>query len=160
MVSNAAVEQTERQVFVAEQPSLVACLSSHAEDTGAAQALDPVSHADSKILLAGVEREPYSDFLALLQRLASRFNGGNDKELDLSQAELVVGVVGANGEDLLGSCQNRLGDEWGAVGPLFDPASKQAVESFGIETSLTQLILYGLGSNHGMHLRSGIQSVH
>ena len=53
--THSAVKQTERQVLIAEQPSLVACLSSQAQDAGAAQALDSVSDADLKILLAGVE---------------------------------------------------------------------------------------------------------
>ena len=75
--TDAAVEQTERQVLVAEQPSLVASLSRQAEDAGATQALDSISQADLKILLAGVEGKPDSDFLALLQRLAGRLASGD-----------------------------------------------------------------------------------
>ena len=32
----------------------------------------------------------------------------------------------------------------GAIGPLFDPTSKHAVQGFGIEPPLTQLVLEGL----------------
>ncbi len=40
--TNPTVEKPESQVFVAEQPSLVACLSGQTEDAGTSQALDPV----------------------------------------------------------------------------------------------------------------------
>ena len=72
----------------------------------------------------------------------------------------MIGLLRANGEDLLDRGQNRLGDEWGAVGPFFDLASKHTVERLGIEASPTQLILDGFGSNHAMPLRSKTQSVH
>jgi hypothetical protein len=96
----------------------------------------------------------------LLQRLASGFLGGYDEKLDLPQAELVISLLGTNVKDLLDSGQNRLGDEWGAVGSFFDAPSKHTVERFGIEASPTQLILDRFGSNHVMHLRSETQSVH
>src|SRR5262249_59476553 len=93
-----AVEQAEREVLVAEQSSLVACLSSQAEDTGAAQALDTMSQADLIILLAGLEGEPDGDLLALLQRFAGGFRGRNDPELDLAEAGLGGGLVGGGRE--------------------------------------------------------------
>ena len=94
------------------------------------------------------------------KRLAGGFLGGDDQELDLSEAELVVGVVGAEGEDLLDGRQDGLGDEGGAVGPLFDPASEHAVEGLGIEPSLTELVLDEFGPHHERHLRSETQPVH
>jgi hypothetical protein len=81
--THAAVEQTEREVLVAEQSSLVASLSREAEDAGTAQALDSVSQTHLKIVLAGVEGEADGNFLALLQGLASGFLGGHDEKLDL-----------------------------------------------------------------------------
>ena len=46
--THAAVEQTEREVLVAEQSSVVASLSREAEDAGTAQALDSVSQTHLK----------------------------------------------------------------------------------------------------------------
>ena len=53
--ADAAVKQSERQVLIAEQPTLVAGLSGQAKDPGTTQALDAISEADLKILLAGIE---------------------------------------------------------------------------------------------------------
>ena len=46
--------------------------------------------ADLIIILARIEGEQDSNFLALLQGFASWFVGGDDQEFDLAQAELVV----------------------------------------------------------------------
>jgi hypothetical protein len=54
----------------------------------------------------------------------------------------------ADGKDLFDGRQNRLGNEGRTVGSLFDPASKHAVQSFGIETSLMETVLDRFGSNH------------
>jgi len=139
---------------------LVASLGGQTEDAGAAQALDAMSPADLKIVLRGIEGVADGDLLALLQGLASRFLDDDDQEFDLSEAELTVGVVGFEGVDLFDGVEDRLRDEWGAVGPLFNPASKQAVEGFGIEPSLTELLLEEFGSHHQRHLRSETQHVH
>jgi hypothetical protein len=63
------------------------------------------------ILLGGIEGEPDSDLLALLQGLAGGFFGGDDQELDLYEAELAVGVVGVERVVLFDSGQDGLGDE-------------------------------------------------
>src|SRR6266481_6661675 len=149
-----AVEQSEGEVLIAEQAALIACFGSEAEDAGAAQALDTVSDAGAMILLSGVEGESDGDLLALLQGLAGGFGGGDDQELDLSQVELAVGVVGVEGIDLLDGLEDGLRDERGAVGALFDPASKQVIERLGIEPSLAELVLEELGPHHERHLRS------
>ena len=114
--ADAAVEQSVGEVFIAEQAALVACFGGEAKDAEAAQALDAVSEADAIILLGGVEGESDGDLLASLQGLAGGFGGGDDQELDLSQVELAVGVVGVEGEDLLDGVEDGLGDEGGAVG--------------------------------------------
>src|SRR5262249_10797151 len=155
-----AVEQAEREVLIAEQPALIARLGSQAEDAGATQALDAMGQADLIILLGGIEGEPDRDLLALLQGLAGGFLGGDDQELDLSEAELAIGVVGVERVNLLDGGQDGLGDEWRAVGPLLNPAAKQIVESLGIEPSLTEFLLKELGPHHGRHLRRETQLVH
>ena len=44
--------------------------------------------------------------------------GGDDKEFDLAESELVVGVVEAYRKDLLDGIKDGLRDEGGAVGSL------------------------------------------
>ncbi len=46
-----------------------------------------------KIFLTGIKGEPDRDFLALLEWFASGFLGGDHEQLDLSEAELVIGLV-------------------------------------------------------------------
>ena len=70
--AQAAVEQAKGQVLVAEQPALFPRLCGHAEDAGAAQAVDAVSEADLIILLTGVEREQDGDLLALRRATCRR----------------------------------------------------------------------------------------
>src|SRR5208282_1100326 len=147
-----AVEQSEGEILIAEQPALIACLGGQAKDAGAAQALDAVSDASTMILLSGVEGESDGDLLALVQGLAGGF-AGDDQELDLSQVELAVGVVGVEGVGLLDGLEDGQRDEGGAVGAVFDPASKEVVEGLGIEPSLAELILEELGPHHERHLR-------
>jgi hypothetical protein len=125
--TNPAVKQTKRQVLIAEQPALVASHSGQAEDAAMAQALDAMSQADFVIVLTGIDSELNGDFLALLERFAGRFIGRDHEKFDLSEAELVFGFVGANGEDFLDSRQNCLRDERRIVDTLFDTASKHAV---------------------------------
>ena len=114
--AEAAVEQAEGKVLVAEQPALFPRLCGDAEDAGAAQAVDAMIEADLIVLLAGIEREQDGDLLAFLERLAGGLVGGDDEQFDLAEAELVVGVVEAEGEDLLDGIKDGLGDEGGAVG--------------------------------------------
>src|SRR5262249_9247856 len=141
-------------------PALIARLGSQAEDAGATQALDAMGQADVIILLGGIEGEPDGDLLALLQRLAGGVLGGRDQERDLGAGRLSVVVVRCEGVDLLDGLQDGLGDERRAVGPLFNPATKQVVERLGIEPSLTELLLKELGPHHGRHLGRETQPVH
>ena len=120
--ADTAVEQAKRQVLVAEQPALLAGLGSQPQDAGAAQALDAILQAELVILLAGIEGQLDVDLLALFERLAGGLAGRDDQEPDPPEAELVIGVLGADGKNLLDSVQDRLGEEGGAVGSLFDPA--------------------------------------
>ena len=128
------------------------CLGGDAEDAATAQALDALGEAHLKVLGTGVEGEQDGDLLALLQRLAGGLGGGNDEELDLSEAELVLGVVAADREDILDGGQDGLGDEGGAVGPLFNAAAEHAVESLGVEPSLPKLFLHEFHADHAGHL--------
>jgi hypothetical protein len=136
-----AVEQAKREVFVAEQTTLLASLCGDAQDATAAQALNAMTHADLIVLVAGIEREPDGNLLAFRQRLAGGFFGGDDQKSDLAKAQLVVSILRADGEDLLDGRQDRLGDEGRAIGPLLDSPSEHAVEGLGIEASLTKLVL-------------------
>jgi hypothetical protein len=154
------VEQAKGEILVAEQAALLARLGGDAEDAATTQAFDALSEADLKVLGTGVEGEQDGDLLASLQGLAGGFGGGDDQELDLSQVELAVGVVGVEGIDLLDGLEDGLRDERGAVGALFDPASKQVIERLGIEPSLAELVLEELGPHHERHLRSETQRVH
>ena len=151
-----AVEKAKREILVAEQPALFACLRGYAEDAGTAQALDAVGQADLKILLAGIEREQDGDLLAFLQGFAGWLLSSDDQQFHLAEAELRRGVLGADGIHLLDSGQDRQGDEGGTVCTLFDPAAEHAVEGLGIQPSLTQLFLDEFGPYHERHLRSGI----
>src|SRR5215470_7388018 len=136
-----AVEQAERQVLVAEQAALLAGLGGRAEDAAASQALDAVGQADLIVLRAGIEREQDGDLLAGRQRLAGGLVGGDDQEPDPAEAEVVVGLLGSDGEDLLDGRQDGLGDEGGAVGPFLDATAEHAVPGLGVEASLPELIL-------------------
>ena len=156
--AEAAVEQAKGKVLVAEQPALFPRLRGDAEDAGAAQAIDAMSEADLIVLLAGIEREQDGDLLAFVEGLAGGLVGGDDEEFDLAEAELVVGVVEAEGEDFLDGIKDGLGDEGGAVGTLLDPATEQAVEGLGIEPSLAELILHEFQGNHARHLRRETRS--
>ena len=149
-----AIEQAECEVLVAEQAVLVAGLGGHAQDAGTAQAIDAVFHADLEVLLRIIEREPDSNLLALVQGLACGLGGLDDQELDLAEPELVIGLVGVESKYFLDDRQDGLGDEWGAVGSLFDATTEHAVEGLGIEPPLTQLCFEELGSQHECHLRS------
>ena len=148
-----AVEKTKGEVLVAEQPALLSSLRGDAKDSAATKALDAMSQADLIVLLAGIEREQRGDLLAFLQRLAGRFFGSDDKQPDLTKAELVVCILGSDGEDVLDGRQDRLGDEGRAVGTLFDPPSEHAVEGLGIETPSTKLVLDEFRPYHERHLR-------
>jgi hypothetical protein len=75
------------------------------------------------------------DLLASLQRLPGGFLGSDDEQSDLTDSELVILVLRTDREDLLDGGQDRLGDERGAVDPLFNPPSEHAVEGLGIEPS-------------------------
>ena len=122
--------------------------------------LDAVSDAGAMILLSGVEGEPDGDLLAPLQGLAGGLAGGDDQELDLPEAESAVGVVGIEGVDLLDGLEDGLRDEGGAVGAVFDPATKQVVEGLGIEPTLAELVLEEFGPHHERQLRGETQLVH
>ena len=81
-----------------------------------------MGQANLQILLAGVEGEPDGDFLAFFERLAGGFLGRDHEELDLSEPELAVGLVGAYREDFLDGGQDSLRDERRAVRAFFDSA--------------------------------------
>jgi hypothetical protein len=149
-----AIEEAEGEVLVTEQAVLVAGLGGHAQDAGTAQAINAVFDADLEVLLRIIEREPDRDLLALVQGLTRRLGGVDDQQLDLAEPELVVGLVRVESKYLLDDRQDGLGDEWGAVGSLFDATTKHAVEGLGVEPALTQLRFEELGSQHECHLRS------
>src|SRR5262249_21158728 len=55
--SNSAIEETKRQIFMADQATLVASFRREAENTAATQAFDTACHANLKILLTGIESQ-------------------------------------------------------------------------------------------------------
>src|SRR6516164_4411134 len=110
-----------------------------------------MSQADLIVFLAGIKGEQNGDLLAFFQSLAGGLLGSDDKQPDLPESELVVGVLRAESEDLLDGSQNRLGDEGGAVSPFLDPPSEHVVEGLGIEPPSAQLVLDDFGSYHERH---------
>ena len=149
-----AIEETESKVLVTEQAVLIAGLGGHAQNACAAQAVDAVFDADLEVLHRIIEREPDSHLLALVQWLARGLGGIDDQELDLAEPELVIGIVRIESKDFLDDSQDGLGDEWGAVGSLFNTTTEHTVQGLGVEPALTQLCFEELGSQHECHLRS------
>jgi hypothetical protein len=138
---DAAVEQAVGQIFVAQQAALLAGFDAQPQQASPAERTDPEAGPDFGVLGAGVEGQQDGDFLTFLQRLAGRFVGGHDQQLEASQVELLSGVLQIQGEDLLDGFQDGPRDEGGTVGTVFNLASKETVPRLGIEPSLTQLVL-------------------
>ena len=143
--ADAAVEQAEGEVLVAEQAALVAGLGGHAKDAGAAQAVDAMSEADLMSSWAASRVSRTVTFWHWSRGLPAGSVAATTRSLIWPRPSWSVGVVGVEREDLLDGVEDGLGDEGGAVGSLFDPTPEHAVESLGIEPSLTQLCLRGTG---------------
>src|SRR5262249_33157073 len=97
------------------------------------QTFDTIVATNLVVFFAGIEGQLGLDLLALFQGLAGRFAGGDHQESDAAHAQLVIRVVGTNGEDVLDDLQDRLRDEGSAVGALLDAPAEQTVEGLGVD---------------------------
>jgi len=151
--ANAAVEQAEGEVFIAEQAALVAGFGRDPQNASAAQAVHAMGQADAVIFRTGIESEDNGNFLTLLQGFAGRLMSGHDENLDLTQTKRVVGILGGNRKDFLYGLQNHGGDEGRAISALLDLAAKEVVTRLGVQAFLPQFFFDNFGPNHERHLR-------
>src|SRR5260370_26058860 len=80
--------------------------------------------------------------------------GGDDEQLDLTESELAVDMLGVERKDVFGSLQDGIRDEGGTVGAGFNAATEEVVEGLGISALATHLVFDAAGTDHGRHLRS------
>jgi hypothetical protein len=139
---------------VGEQSALLAGLGSKAEEAGAAQGDDATAGADLEIVLTGVEGQAHRDLLAIVEGFAGGFVSRDDKQLNLTESELTVDLLGIERENLFGSLQDRMRDKGGTVGAGFDAATEQVVEGLGVSSLATHFVFDATGTDHERHLRS------
>jgi hypothetical protein len=148
------VEQAEGEIFVREQAALLAGLGSQPQQARAAEPNNAATDSDLEIVLAGIESQTDRDLLTVIERLAGRFVGGDDQELDLAESELALDLLGIERKDFLGGLQDSMRDEGRAVGPGFDAATEQVIQGLGIGPLLAHFVFDAAGTDHGRHLRS------
>ncbi len=73
-------------------------------------------------------------------------------EIDLAEAEGVVGVLGRNGKDILDRLQDGAGNERRAIGSLFNAPAEEIVEGLGVQALLAKFFFDEFGSDHSRHL--------